>query len=158
MNNFDNLKSLISKDSNEGVTMLGLMVQSARIKHKAGTSVKDIIGWDYIIKGKDGVCYSFYCAVLFPGMTQPQPIPCPLGIQAFDHYEVDIEKAIGILDSIDCGDVFTSVTLSWALIPSANEPMWHFRTSIGNDIAIGAFTGNVNCYSPIHYMYGVPVK
>ena len=79
-------------------------------------------------------------------MTQPEPVPCPLGVQAFDHYEVDFVKAIEIMDLLDCGDTFVAIQLSWPLTLECKEPIWHIRTSIGNDIVVGANSGEPGCH------------
>ncbi|AKB25425.1 hypothetical protein MSMTP_1956 [Methanosarcina sp. MTP4] len=128
------------------VKFKGLMLKEARIKNGAGRTPEDVLGWDYIFRTNDGVCYSFYGAQ-FPliGLTQAVPILCPLGIQTFDSYEIDFKKAIEILNTMNCGDVFVAMTLSWPLTPECTEPYWHIRTSLGNDISIGANSGKPNC-------------
>lgn len=124
----------------------GLMLKEARIKNGAGNSPEEVLGWDYVCKTDDGVCYSFYAAQypLF-GMTQPVPIHCPLGIKAFDSYKVDFKKAIGIMDTMKCGDTFVAMALSLPLTPECTEPYWHIRTTIGTDISIGANSGKSIC-------------
>jgi hypothetical protein len=129
------------------VEFKGLMIKVARIRHSAGTSPKDVLGWDYIFRAEDGTCYKFYAAQSpLIGMTQPVPVPCPLGVQAFDHYQVDFVKAIEIMHELRCGDTFVAMQLSWPLTPECTEPIWHIRTSIGNDIVIGANSGEPGCH------------
>ncbi|MDD4749723.1 MAG: hypothetical protein PHD26_07335 [Methanosarcinaceae archaeon] len=128
------------------VQFKGLMLKEARIKNGAGKMPEDILGWDYLFRTDKGVCYSYYAAQApLIGMTQPSPLPCPLGIQPFDSYEIDFKKAIEILNSINCGDVFVAMTLSWPLTPECTVPYWHIRTTLGNDIVIGANSGKVDC-------------
>ncbi|MDD3042099.1 MAG: hypothetical protein PHW56_04035 [Methanosarcinaceae archaeon] len=128
------------------VQFKGLMLKEARIKNGAGSSPEDVLGWDYMFRTNEGVCYKYYAAQPpLLGMTQPVPVPCPLGIQTFDSYEIDFKKAIEILNSMNCGDVFVAMTLSWALTPECTEPYWHIRTTLGSDIAIGANSGKPNC-------------
>eukprot|EP00825_Cyclidium_porcatum_P035761 TRINITY_DN3752_c0_g2_i1.p1 TRINITY_DN3752_c0_g2~~TRINITY_DN3752_c0_g2_i1.p1 ORF type:complete len:174 (+),score=25.00 TRINITY_DN3752_c0_g2_i1:123-644(+) len=98
------IKDLMSQNKEQmgkSVDFEGLMSQKARIKHSVGKTAKDVLGWDYLTKGKDGICYSFYAAQSpLIGMTQPIPVPCPLGIRTFDHYEVDFSHAIEILQKL----------------------------------------------------------
>jgi len=131
----------------ETVEFKGLMSKKARIKHNAGQNAGDVLGWDYVFRAEDGTCYSFYGAQPpLLGLTQPVPILCPLGVQVFDKYDVDFIKAIDIMHSMNCGDTFTEISLSWVLVPECKEPYWHIRTSLGNVIAIGANSGKGNCH------------
>lgn len=45
-----------------GVKFAGLLLQKAHIKHVAGKLPSDILGWDYIFRTVDGVCYNYYAA------------------------------------------------------------------------------------------------
>lgn len=61
------------------------MSKKARIRHSAGTLADDVLGWDYVFRATDGTCYRFYAAQPpLIGMTQPEPIFCPLGVRVFD--------------------------------------------------------------------------
>ena len=143
-----------SKELDDKVEFIGLMSMKGVIKNGAGTKAEDVLGFDYVMKDKDGVCWSYYAAnPPLIGMTQPVHIECPLGIVAFNSYEIDYIKAITILDSMNCGDVFTSISLSWPLVPTVKEPCWFIRTSIGNDVVIGADSGDGKCHSPIIVLY-----
>ncbi len=128
-----------------GVECIGLERKSARIRHGMGSELKDIMGWDVVVRGKDGSCLEYYVAQApLIGMTQPQPICCPLGIIAFDGYKIDIEEAIKIFKTQNGGDHFTHITLSWPLVhPEAPEPYWYFRTNLGNNVVIGANSGQI---------------
>lgn len=143
------LKDLLDKGSAAlgGKPIAGLLFKQARINNGKGTEVKDILGWDCIVRAEDGTCYSFYVAQ--PpniGMTKPVQIQCPLGIQVFDSYKIDIEEAIKILNKRDCGDTFVDIKLSWPLVPDCKEPYWHFRLTLGNEVSIGANTGTGSCH------------
>lgn len=78
-------------------------------------------------------------------MTQPMPIACPLGLRAFDSYKVDFKEAIKIMGSMDCGDAFVAMNLFFPLTPECTQPFWHIRTTLGNEIVIGADTGKGEC-------------
>jgi len=55
------IKDLMSQNKEQmgkSVDFEGLMSQKARIKHSVGKTAKDVLGWDYLTKGKDGICYS----------------------------------------------------------------------------------------------------
>jgi hypothetical protein len=138
-----------------GVTFIGLLRKTARIKHGMGSTAKDILGWDVVLRAQDGDCYEYYVAQPpLEGMTQAQPISCPLGLVAFDKYKINIEEAIKIFHSQNCGDKFTHVVLCWPLIhPAAKEPFWYFRTNLGNEVVIGANSGQIHCSSPIVVLY-----
>lgn len=149
MANVDDFKDVMDQANvqvGKAVKFKGLMTKKARIKHNAGTSAKDVLGWDYVFRADDGTCYSFYAAQPpLIGMTQPVPIGCLLGVRVFDTYKVDFSQALDIMHTMKCGDTFVAMSLSWALVPECTEPYWHIRTSIGNDIAIGANSGKGEC-------------
>lgn len=153
------IKDMLTKASDameRTVEFRGLMSKMARIKHGAGKKPSDILGWDYVARDKDGSCYSFYAAQPpLMGMTRPEPVNCPLGLVAFDSYEVKFEQAIKVMDGLNCGDTFMAMSLSWPLTPMVKEPIWHIRTTVGNDIAIGAYSCDSHCSSPIVLLYGV---
>jgi len=133
--------------TSEGVEFEGLLSKVAVINNSMGISAEDVLGWDYIYRD-DGTCYKYYAAQPpLIGMTQPVQIACPLGIQVFDSYQVDFKEAIDIIHSMDCGDSFVAMSLSWPLTPDSTEPLWHVKMSIGNDIVIGANSGEANCHS-----------
>ncbi len=133
----------------KSVDMEGLMSQKARIRHIAGQSPKDILGWDYLVRSKDGTCYSYYAAQPpLIGMTQPVPVTCPLGIRSFDHYNKSFSDAIDIFHRMNCGDTFVAMALYWPLTPECKEPYWFIKTSIGNQIVIGANSGEAKCIKP----------
>ncbi len=127
----------------KGCKKEGLLSKTAKIKEGGARSISDILGWDYVIK-VDSTCYSFYAAQPpIIGMTEPVEIACPLGIRDIISYAVDAPQAIKILQSMRCGDTIAEMSLSWPLVPGADEPIWHIRTTIGNYVSIGANTGNV---------------
>jgi hypothetical protein len=148
MNDMKSFLAQVAGKIGENVTLAGLVVKTARIKNGAGNTVSDILGWDYIVRVTDKTCFKFYAAQPpLIGMTQPEPIQCPIGIRAFDHYEVDFKKAIEIFNQLDCGPLFVAMSLSWPLTPECQEPLWHIRTSIGSTIVIGANSRSADCHS-----------
>jgi putative hemolysin len=131
----------------DGVGFKGLISKEALVKDSGGKSAQDILGWYYTYRADDGCCYRFYAAQLPSiGMTQPQQVHCPLGVRAFDRYQVDFSQAIEIMHSMNCGDTFVDMALSWPLAPNSTEPVWHIRTALGNDLIIGANTGMSECH------------
>lgn len=142
------------KDST-GVAGIGIERKSARIRNGMGSTIADVLGWDVIVRGEDGSCYEYYVAQPpLIGMTQPQPVACPLGIIAFNSYKIEIKEAIEIFKSQNGGDQFSQITLSWPLThPAAQEPFWYFRTNLGNTVVIGANSGQIQGYSPIVVLY-----
>ena len=129
-----------------GETFIGLLRKTARIKLGIGSSVKDILGWDVVLRAKDGDCYGYYAAQPpLVGLTQAQPISCPLGLVTFESFKIDITEAIKIFQSQDGGDKFMDITLSWPLVhPAAKEPFWYFRTNLGVEVIIGADSGLIS--------------
>jgi hypothetical protein len=138
-----------------GIKFIGLLRKTARIKHGYGSEISDILGWDIILRAEDGHCYEFYAAQQpLKGMTQPQPIMCPLGIVAFDEYKFDIVEAIKIFQSQNGGDKFTNITLCWPITcPAVPEPYWYFRTNLGVEVVIGAYTGQMKLIRNITVLY-----
>jgi hypothetical protein len=139
-----------------GETFIGILRKTARIKLGIGSSVKDILGWDVVLRAKDGDCYGYYAAQPpLVGLTQAQPISCPLGLVTFESFKIDITEAIKIFQSQDGGDKFTDITLSWPLVhPAAKEPFWYFRTNLGVEVIIGANSGQISNSQPklVHSM------
>ncbi len=137
---------LASAKKETGVNFNGLLRKTARIKHGMGSDLSDVLGWDIVLRSKDGDCYSYYSAQApLMGTTMAQPVMCPLGIVAFDDYKIGIKEAIQIFHTQNGGDKFTQICLSWPLVhPAAIEPHWHFRTNLGNDVVIGANSGQIN--------------
>ncbi len=146
------LKEMLEKTSQRigtDVEMKGLLLKSARLKRPAATRPEDVAGWDIITRDNTGTCYEHYEAQ-YPliGMTQPQPIPCPVGLQTFDHYNINFAEAIEMMHQLNCGDSFIQLQLCWPLVhPQLNEPYWYLRTNLGNEIVIGADTGQRDCKS-----------
>ena len=138
-----------------GVKFIGLERKSGVIKNGMGSTAQDILGWNITIRDDGGTCYEYYMAQPpLIGMTQPVPIKCPLGIIAFDDYKIDIEEAVKIFHSQNGGDRFSDVVLSWPLThPAAPEPYWYFRTNLGNNVVIGANSGQIKGHSPIVVLY-----
>lgn len=147
MTEIKDLMSQKMEQMGKNVDFEGLMSQKARIKNSVGKTAKDVLGWDYLMRGKDGICYSFYAAQPpLIGMTQPIPVPCPLGIRTFAHYNVDFSQAIDILQKMNCGDSFVAMELYWPLTPECREPFWFIKTSIGSQVVIGANSGKPECH------------
>ncbi len=141
--NEESLKSAANK-LGEKVVFKGLLSKNARLKNGHGKEAKDVLGWDYIVKEAGGVCFSYYAAQPpLSGMTQPQPIKCPLGIRPFDSYTVDFKKAIEIFHSLNCGDSFNEMALYYVLHYEVTEPCWFIRSTLGCAIVIGADSGKV---------------
>ncbi|WP_428737280.1 hypothetical protein [Sulfurimonas sp.] len=138
-----------------GVEFIGLERKDGVIRNGIGSTVEDILGWNIIVRDKDGSCHEYYTArPPLIGMTQPVPIRCPLGIVSFDGYKIDIEEAVKIFHTQNGGDKFVEVSLSWPLThPEAPEPYWYFRTNLGNNVVIGANSGQIKGYSPIVVLY-----
>ncbi|MHB8119485.1 MAG: DUF333 domain-containing protein [Methanothrix sp.] len=121
----------------------GILSKTAKIQNGTARSMSDIMGWDYVTK-MNGTCYSFYAAQPpLIGMTQPVEIRCPLGIREITSYAVDAQQVLEILQSMDCGDAVVEMSLSWPLVPSAEEPVWHILTNTGSYLSIGANSGSV---------------
>jgi len=138
------LKECMDKAAAEvGVKFKGLLFQKAHIKNGVGSLTKDILGWDYVYRTVEGVCYKFYRAEPpLIGMTLPVPVVCPLGIRVFDSYKVDFKEAIEIFHKQFHEKMFTAMILSWVLVPGCEEPFWHIKSITGEEIAIGANTSH----------------
>ena len=146
----------VKKCTDKPLGMKFYVSKKARIKHGAGNSPKDVIGFDYVMKDDSGACWSFYMAnPPYIGLSHPVIIECPLGVVSFDKYEIDYKKAISIIEQMRCGKDFTAMALSWPLTPDVKEPLWFIRMAIGNEIVIGANTGDIHCYPSIITLYSV---
>ncbi len=124
----------------------GLLSKVARINNSAGKTAEDVLGWDVTYRDEDGNCRTYYVAQdPLIGMTEAVEVECPLGIRAFDRYMVDFEDAIAVMQSMDCGDTFVKLSLSWPLTPEVEEPLWRITTDLGNEITVGANCGEGVC-------------
>jgi hypothetical protein len=137
-----------------GVICIGLERKIAKMAHTPGETVKDILGWDVVVRAQDGGCYEYYVAQPpLIGMSHPQPVRCPLGIVPFDDYKIDIDEAIQIFHSLEGHDGFMEVSLSWPLIyPDASEPYWYFRT-LNGIVIIGAISGQIKGFPNFRLLY-----
>lgn len=128
------------------IELSGLISMTARINSSFGRAAEDVLGWDVIYKGDDGVCRSYYVAQEpLIGMNEPVEVACPAGLQPFDRYMVGYEEAIGAMKSMRCGNAFVNLTLSWPSDPEVAEPLWRITTDIGNEIVVGANCGLGGC-------------
>jgi hypothetical protein len=136
---------LAAKKRIGNIELKGLLRKEAVIPKGQGQSADDVPGFNYIVHDESGVCYSYYAAnPPLIGMTQPTPIPCPLGIQIINDYKIDYKQAIEIFKRGDWGDRFTSMVLSEPLtFPQAKEPYWYMLSNLGVNVVIGANTGEV---------------
>ncbi|MGC9515591.1 DUF333 domain-containing protein [Methanocrinis sp.] len=124
----------------------GLISKVARINSSAGTSAGDVLGWEIIYRDEDGKCRQYYVAQApLIGMIRPEEATCPQGVRAFDRYMVDYEEAIAIMQSMDCGATFAELSLFWPMTPEAEEPQWRIKTSLGDEIVIGANCRRAEC-------------
>jgi hypothetical protein len=156
MTHFESLVSGVSGAA--GVEVIGIMRQIARIKHGIGKEASDVLGFDYVLKDKEGICLEFYAAEPpLIGMTQPTPVACPLGIVVFNGYKITYGEAIELFKKSNCGDAFTAMSLSWPLThPASNEPFWHIRSNLGSDFVVGAISGQTECHPGITPLYMGP--
>jgi hypothetical protein len=141
MATFQELADQIKKDS--GVEIIGLMRQIGRIRFGVGKTANDIVGFDYIVKEKNGGCMEYYAAnPPLIGLSHPVPVPCPLGIVAFNSYKIKYATAVDIYLKLSNKQPFVAIALSWPLThPETKEPFWHIRSEDGTDYTIGAISG-----------------
>lgn len=140
-------KGILAEAANKigkNVELEGLLKKTGRLKFKSVADAKDVLGFDYIVQWDD-TCYEYYAAnPPLIGMTQPVPVPCPLGIEVFNEYKIDYKKAVEIFHTGKWGERFTSIVLCKPLVhPEAKEPYWYFRSDLGIQVMIGADSGEV---------------
>lgn len=125
----------------------GYMLLHAHIKNGIGKTIADVLGFDYTVHG-GGKCWEYYAALPpLIGLTQAKAVPCLIGIRIFKNLGKPFSEIIDIFHKLNCGDMFTTMDLSWAMTPQCTEPYWHLRTNIGTVVAIGAYTGTTQCFS-----------
>ena len=128
------------------VKFKGLLFQKAHIKNGVGSSSSDILGWDYVYRTVDGICYKYYSAEPpLIGTMQAVPIIYPHGLRVFDSYKIDYKKAIDIFNS-KFHEMFVATILAWPLTPECKEPYWYIKTTTGYDVIIGADSGKIYSY------------
>jgi hypothetical protein len=127
------------------VQLNGLIRMTGVLPKGVASDAKDVVGFDYIVQDENGNCHSYYAAnPPLIGMTEPVPVPHPLGIESFDDYKVDYKQAISIFHTGNWGSYFCAITLSKPLVfPPAKEPYWYIRSTLQVDVIIGANTGDV---------------
>ncbi len=73
MNDFKEVIASTKAQIGENVEFKGPNGKKGRTRHNAGHTAGDILGWDYIFREGDEICYSFHAAQPpLIGMTQPQ--------------------------------------------------------------------------------------
>ncbi len=141
------IKSILAeaaKKIGKDVELEGLLRKTGRLKFNSVADAKDVLGFDYLVYWEKA-CYEYYAAnPPLIGLTQPVPVPCPVGIEIFNSYKVDYKKAVEIFHTGNWGGKFTSIVLCKPLIhPEAKEPYWYFLSDLGVQIMIGADSGKV---------------
>ena len=139
------MKTLIEANKLAETTLLVLSM-TGKINNGVGKNKEDVLGFDYVVKSEKNQCLKYYAAnPPQTGLTKPEPIPCPLGIRVIKDYKINYEKAIEIFHTMNCGDAFTDIALSWPLTPEVREPVWHIHTNLGSVVVIGADSGKASC-------------
>ena len=124
------------------VKVEGLLRKTARLKPGA-TKAEDVLGFDYTVRHENS-CYEYYAAnPPLKGVTQAVPVPCPLGLEIINEYKVDYKTAIDIFHRGNWGSQFTSLALSKPLSPQTTEPYWYLMSNLGQNVVIGADSGEV---------------
>lgn len=132
--------------SNLAETTLLILSITGKIKNGMGRNKEDVLGFDYLVRDENNQCLKYYAAnPPLIGMTKPEPVPCPLGIRVIKEYRVNYEMAIEIFHTMNCGDAFTDIALSWPLTPEVIEPVWHIHTNLDSVVIIGADSGKSSC-------------
>lgn len=127
----------------ESVEFDCLLRLTAHLKKGTAATAEDVVGFDHLVHW-DGICYQFYAAnPPLIGMTQPVPVPCPLGICCVGDYAIDYKQAVEIFHTGNWGSKFTSLVLSRPLTPEVSEPYWYFVSDLGITVIIGANTGKI---------------
>ena len=147
MENFKNILQKAADQLGKTVVFEGIISKEGVINHGCGQKADDVLGFNYVSMWHHQ-CFAFYSAN--PpriGMTQPTLKACPLGLRNFNDYTVDYKEAIRLLNTTNAGSQFTQINLYWPLTPEATEPCWHFLTTLGNHVVIGAVSGNVHVYN-----------
>lgn len=130
-----------------GSGSLGLIRQIGRLKNSSAADAADVVGFDYVVI-RDGVCYEYYAAnPPLIGLTQPTPVPYPLGLAVINSYKVTYQQAVDIFHKGNWGSRFTSMSLSQPLHPDVKDPSWYMISDMGVHIAINANTGEAKVQS-----------
>lgn len=150
------------KDDN-GIGVAGYLRLTGRMRAGVACDASDIVGFDYLIVDEDGGCWQHYAAnAPYCGLTQAVPAERPLGIEAFNTFNVTYDNAIAAYLALTKKEPFVAISLCMPLTePEAKEPFWYIRGISGNEILIGAIQtaesgtaqGNVKYAAP---MLGTP--
>ena len=129
-----------------------LLSKTGKIKNGAGKNKEDVLGFEYLVHDDNSQCCEYYLANSTPvGLIKPESVPCPLGIRAIKDYKITYVEAIEIFHSLNCGDTFTGIRLSWPLNLETSEPTWQIDTTFGNTVIIGANSGKPICISRYYH-------
>lgn len=138
-------KEILQQASNllgENVTIECLLRLTAHLKNGAAETQEDVVGFTHLVR-YDSTCYEFYAAnPPLIGLTQPVPVPCPLGIACIEQYNIDYQEAVRIYHTVT-DEKFTSLILSKPLTSEVTEPYWYFQSICDQTIIIGAISGRV---------------
>ena len=142
----NNQLSPSTEKKNRYYELQGLLRKTGRLKTTYATNAEDVLGFDYVIHGKEnGNCYQYYVAnPPLEGMTQAEPVPCPSGMEVFNEFKIGYKKAIEIFHKGNWGDSFSSLVLCKpSSYPPSNEPYWKILSNLGTQVIIGANSGKV---------------
>lgn len=121
----------------------GLLKKVGRLKNTFAMEADDVVGFDCLAT-KEDLCYEFYCTnPPIEGCTIPLPVSKPLGIANFSSYKIDYKRAIEIFHSGKWGYKFASIVLYKPIYAEVEEPYWYFVSNLGNQVIIGADSGEV---------------
>ncbi|NEP60746.1 MAG: hypothetical protein F6K31_27760 [Symploca sp. SIO2G7] len=147
---FNSVATIAAKTSDYGLRKSReslLLSKTGKINNGEGKKAQDILGFDYLVHDDNSQCLKYYVAnSRLMGIMKPEPVPCPCGIIAIKNYKITYVEAIEIFHSLNCGDTFTGIRLSWPLTLEINEPVWHLDITLGT-VIIGADSGKPICIS-----------
>ncbi|NEQ65197.1 MAG: hypothetical protein F6K21_06810 [Symploca sp. SIO2D2] len=129
-----------------------LLSKTGKIKNGAGKNKEDVLGFEYLVHDDNSQCCEYYLAnSTLVGIKKTEPVPCPCGIRAIKDYKITYAEAIEIFHSLNFGDTFTGIRLSWPLNLETSEPTWHIDTTLGHTLIIGANSGKPICISRYYH-------
>lgn len=138
MSSFQEMVDAIKAEA--GIGIAGYLRLTGRLRAGVACDASDVVGFDYLVVDDNGGCWQHYAAnPPYCGLTMAVPAERPLGIEAFNSFDVTYDAAIAEYLKITDKEPFVAITLSMPLTePEAKEPFWYIRGISGNEIIIGA--------------------
>lgn len=115
------------------------------VEGESGKKPEDIKKWRFVFWAGNNDTYMVFCEN--GTITDQKYIPEPwLEDVVIDlPLKMTLDKAVQLLNSVNCGNSFKNVTIRQPLYPGIDELYYIFRTTMNNWVFVGMISDKVHC-------------